>query len=336
MHDFLLIVIVQQSSWYAIMIKRNTIYVNFTSVGWLTGSSGMAYSSQPLPLTVTCLYDGVWNVRLVVRELLPAVGTARMLTVCPLHGWSAVNVSEHLDTVSPSELLSRTVRVSGGHEIGTVGLSVTATEGSVSWISSIPSTKWSYNNIYIQHTFCQLHKILCINTSTIHHWNVSFWSCLWCLLTDTHSLKSASLFTASRQFVHSRNQKIDIHIVNTGTLRHSIQGNSNINRRKNKYEITWDQETHRFQAARWITVTMLIVLFMTRYSDVFTYVNFTFSMYDNIRSQGWMNCQLRGSQETVQHVIIGTRNIMTKNCYQHICLIAIISLVYFTPKTAFL
>jgi len=75
--------------------------------------------------------------------LLPAVGTARMLTVCPLSGWSAVNVSEHVDTVSPTGLMSRTVTEHGGHETGTVGLSVTDTDESVSCMTSRPLTNWS-------------------------------------------------------------------------------------------------------------------------------------------------------------------------------------------------
>ena len=81
-----------------------------------------------------------------MRELLPAVGAARTLTVCPLSRcMSAVNVSEQVDTVSPTGLTSRTVNEHGGHETGTVGRSVSATDESVSYSSSRLLTKFTYN-----------------------------------------------------------------------------------------------------------------------------------------------------------------------------------------------
>jgi len=85
-----------------------------------------------------------------VRELLPAVGTARTSTDCPVSARSALNNSEHVDTVSPTGLTRRTVIEHGGHDTGTVGLSVTVTDRLDSFSSSRPLTKLSYSaSIYI-------------------------------------------------------------------------------------------------------------------------------------------------------------------------------------------
>jgi len=75
----------------------------------------------------------------VLRELLPNVGTARMLIVRLVIGSSlSVNVTEHVDTVSPTGLTILNVIEHGGHDIGTVGTIVTDTEGVVSSISRPP------------------------------------------------------------------------------------------------------------------------------------------------------------------------------------------------------
>ena len=67
------------------------------------------------------------------RELLPAVGTARMLIVCAVIGGSRyVNVTEHVDIVSPSGLTMFSVTEHGGHEIGTVGTIATGADEFVS------------------------------------------------------------------------------------------------------------------------------------------------------------------------------------------------------------
>lgn len=69
----------------------------------------------------------------MTRELLPAVGTARMLIVRLVIGGSpAVNETEQVDKVSPTGLTMRTVTEHGGHEIGTVGRIVTGTDKLVS------------------------------------------------------------------------------------------------------------------------------------------------------------------------------------------------------------
>jgi len=94
-----------------------------------------------------------WNCRRVTRELLPAVGTARMLIVRPVIGGSlAVKVTEQVDTVSPTGLTRRNVIEHGGQEIGTVGINVTATVESVSWIATLPLT-WLF---YITTNACFL------------------------------------------------------------------------------------------------------------------------------------------------------------------------------------
>ena len=69
----------------------------------------------------------------MTRELLPAVGTARMLIVCPVSGGSLdTKVTEQVDTVSPTRLTRRNVIEHGGQEIGTVGINATATIESLS------------------------------------------------------------------------------------------------------------------------------------------------------------------------------------------------------------
>ena len=67
------------------------------------------------------------------RELLPNVGTARMLMVRVVIGSSRnANVTEHCDTVSPTGLTILNVTKHGGHDIGTVGPIVIVTDGDVS------------------------------------------------------------------------------------------------------------------------------------------------------------------------------------------------------------
>ena len=73
------------------------------------------------------------NTSRVLRELLPAVGTARMLIVRLVSGGSrAVNVTEHVDMVRPRGLTMRKVSEHGGHDIGTVGVIVTGADRFVS------------------------------------------------------------------------------------------------------------------------------------------------------------------------------------------------------------
>jgi len=80
------------------------------------------------------------NSSLVKRELLPSVGTARMLIVCLVCGSSlALNVSEHLDIVSPAGLAGVNVMEHGGHDIGTVGYISTGADKNVSCISTLPA-----------------------------------------------------------------------------------------------------------------------------------------------------------------------------------------------------
>jgi len=50
------------------------------------------------------------------------------------------NVSKHVDMVKADGFTMRSFTEHGGHEIGTVGLIVTDTEGVVSMISSMPLT----------------------------------------------------------------------------------------------------------------------------------------------------------------------------------------------------
>ena len=50
-----------------------------------------------------------------------------------------MNVSEHVDTVSPRGLTIRKVTLHGGHDIGTVGTIVNGEDGVVSRISTLPS-----------------------------------------------------------------------------------------------------------------------------------------------------------------------------------------------------
>jgi len=61
-----------------------------------------------------------------------------MLIVCPVIGGSvAENVSEQVEMVSPNGLTKRNVIEHGGQEIGTVGINFTATDESLSRISSL-------------------------------------------------------------------------------------------------------------------------------------------------------------------------------------------------------
>ena len=67
------------------------------------------------------------------RELLPNVGTARMLIVRLVSGGSrTVNVTEQVDTTSPRGLTILNVIEHGGHEIGTVGTIVNGTDEDIS------------------------------------------------------------------------------------------------------------------------------------------------------------------------------------------------------------
>ena len=118
------------------LITRNVVEL-------LTLIGDMLYSSHPEPETKV---STGWNLSRATRELLPNVGTARMLIVREVIGGSrTVNVTEQVDTVRPTGLTMREVSEHGGHEIGTVGRIVTDTDEVVSWISSLPLYQWFCN-----------------------------------------------------------------------------------------------------------------------------------------------------------------------------------------------
>ena len=76
------------------------------------------------------------------RELLPAVGTARILMVRPvIAGSRNVKVTEQVDTVNPRGLTMRNVTEHGGHDMGTVGTIVTGIDAVVSLIVNLPLFK---------------------------------------------------------------------------------------------------------------------------------------------------------------------------------------------------
>jgi len=68
-----------------------------------------------------------------------------------------MNVTEHSDTVSPTGLTMVNVIEHGGHETGTVGLTVTGTDELVSRIFSLPFSKFlcnKENGLHMLYTSC--------------------------------------------------------------------------------------------------------------------------------------------------------------------------------------
>lgn len=71
-----------------------------------------------------------------ILALRPAVCTARIRRICCVElASAAVNVSEQLDTVSPTCLTTGTVSEQPGQGIGTVAWNINSTYGVVSYIS---------------------------------------------------------------------------------------------------------------------------------------------------------------------------------------------------------